>query len=83
MTIHVVQPGESVNSIASYYGIDPARLSSDNAVPANGALAVGQTLVIRFPRQIHAVRPGETLTSIASAYGTTVRQLWRNNWFLG
>ncbi len=83
MTIHVVQPGESVASIAAYYGVDPTRLASDNTVPASGALAVGQTLVVRFPRQVHAVRTGETLTSIAASYGTTVRTLWRNNWFLG
>ena len=83
MTIHVVQAGESVNSIAAYYGVDPARLAADNTVPAGGALAVGQTLVVRFPRQIHAVSPGETLASIASAYGVTIRQLWRSNWSLG
>lgn len=83
MTIHVVQTGESVGSIAAYYGVDPARLAADNTVPASGALAVGQTLVVRFPRQIHAVNPGETLFSIAAAYGVTVRQLWRNNWPLG
>lgn len=83
MTIHVVQPDESIGSIASYYGVDPVRLAADNTVPASGALAVGQTLVVRFPRQIHAVRSGETLTSIAAAYGITVRQLWRNNWPLG
>ena len=83
MTIHVVQAGESVTSIAAYYGVDPARLAADNTVPAGGALAVGQTLVVRFPRQIHAVSPGETLASIASAYGVTIRQLWRSNWSLG
>jgi spore germination protein len=83
MTIHIVQTGESVDSIAAYYGVDPARLASDNAVPADGALAAGQTLVVRFPRQVHAVQPGETLTSIAAAYATTVRRLWRNNWALG
>ena len=82
MTIHVVQSGESVDSIAASYGVDPARLAADNAVSASGSLAVGQTLVIRFPRQVHAVRAGETLSSIAAAYGTTVRQLWRNNWSL-
>ena len=80
MTIHVVQAGETVESIAIFYGVDPARLAADNTVPSSGALAVGQTLVVRFPRQVHAVRPGETLSSIAAAYGTTVRQLWRNNW---
>lgn len=83
MTIHIVQPGESVNSISARYGVDPSLVSSDNAVPSNGTLAVGQTLVIRFPRQVHAVQPGETLTSIAANYGTTVRTLWRNNWALG
>ena len=83
MTIHIVQPGESVNSISARYGVDPSLVSSDNAVPSNGTLAVGQTLVIRFPRQVHAVRPDETLTSIAANYGTTVRTLWRNNWALG
>lgn len=83
MTIHVVQPGESVDSIAAYYGVDPTRLAADNTVPPSSALAVGQTLVIRFPRQIHAVRAGETLASIAAAYGITVRRLWQNNWPLG
>ena len=83
MTIHVVQAGETVGSIASFYGVDPIRLASDNDVPPDGALAVGQTLVIRFPRQLHAVQSGETLSSIARAYGTTVRRLWQNNWALG
>ena len=83
MKIHVVRAGESVWSIASDYGVDPDRLAADNAVPPSGALAVGQTLVIRFPRQVHVVRSGETLTSIAAAYGTSVRALWRNNWPLG
>lgn len=83
MTIHVVQPGDSIDSVASYYGVDPTRLASDNSVPNNGALAAGQTLVIRFPRQVHSVLPGETLTSIAARYGISVRDLWRRNWFLG
>ena len=82
MTIHVVKAGETVGSIAEFYGVDPARLASDNGVPASGALAVGQTLVVRFPRLVHAVEPGETLYAIANRYGTTVRSLWQNNFFL-
>ena len=82
MTIHVVQAGETIGSIAAYYGVNPTQVATDNTVPASGALAVGQTLVIRFPRQVHAVQQGETLSSIAAYYGTTVRQLWRNNWSL-
>ena len=83
MTIHVVGPGETVDTIAAGYGVSPRRLASDNGLPEDLALAVGQTLVVRFPRGIHAVTAGETLTSIAEDHGTTVRQLWRNNWELG
>ena len=83
MTIHIVRSGESVESIATTYGISPRLLSSNNAVPPSGALAVGQTLVIRFPRQVYTVRAGDTLTSIAATHGISVRQLWRNNWQLG
>lgn len=82
MTIHVVTAGETVSSIAESYGVDPVRLAADNEV-RDGALAVGQTLVIRFPRIIHAVRSGETLPSIAAVYGVPVRKLWQNNWWLG
>ncbi len=83
MTIHIVRSGESVESIAAAYGVSPRLLSSNNAVPPSGVLAVGQTLVIRFPRQVYTVRTGDTLTSIAATHGITVRQLWRNNWQLG
>ena len=82
MTIHVVQPGETVASIAAGYGADPVRLAADNSV-GQGQLAVGQTLVVRFPRRVHAVQPGETLYSISQSYGVSLRQLWRNNWSLG
>ncbi len=83
MTIHVVRSGETLDAIAARYGVDPALLGAANDVPADGALAVGQTLTVRFPRQIHAVQPGETLSSIAAAYGTDARTLWQNNWALG
>lgn len=83
MTIHVVSPGETVDTIAAGYGVSPQRLAADNELPADLVLAVGQTLVVRFPREVHAVAAGETLTSIAEDHGITVRQLWRNNWELG
>ena len=83
MMIHVVQQGETVYSIARRYGAAPRRLMTDNAVPDTGALAVGQTLAIRFPREVYAVRPGDTLTSIARTFGVSVRQLYRRNVQLG
>ncbi len=83
MTIHVVRSGETIGTIAADYGVDPGRLAADNTVNSSGALAVGQTLVIRYPRLLHTVRPGETLYSIAALNSTDVRTLWRNNWSLG
>ena len=58
--IHVVKAGETVFEIAAAYGVDPQRLRIDNGIPDNGALAVGQALLLRFPREVHAVRQGET-----------------------
>lgn len=83
MDIHVVRPGETIASIADSYGVSAARLAANNDVPDNGALAVGQTLVICYPQTVHTVRAGDTLLGVATLYGVTVRQLWQNNWSLG
>ena len=48
MTIHVVSPGETVDSIAAGYGVAPKQLAADNALPPGLALAVGQTLVVSY-----------------------------------
>ena len=83
MVIHVVSSGESVWSIARAYGLEPAQVAADNQVPDDGALAVGQPLVLRFPDRVHTVVLGETVTSIAGQYGLTLRELYRNNFSLG
>ena len=83
MLIHVVRPGETLYAIARDYGVPPSRLLQDNQPPDPERLAVGQTLVVRFPALSHTVRPGETLSSIAGEYGVSVRTLQRNNPILG
>ena len=83
MQIHVVKAGESLYSIARQYGVSPTLLGRLNAAPADGALAVGQTLVIYEPERVHVVQPGETLESIARQEGVTVLSLYQNNYFLG
>ena len=79
MIIHIVQPGETVYSIARIYGVPPSRIISDNEIKDPENLAVGQTLVILIPNRVHTVREGETLNQIAARYGTTTLQLLRNN----
>lgn len=82
MVIHVVQPGETIYSIAGRYGVDPTLLREDNGVPAEGSLAVGQTLVIQTIRTFHIVQSGETLSDVAGHYGISLRALYRNNYWL-
>ena len=82
MQIHVVQSGETPSSIAQLYDVDLTRLLGDNGLAPDSRLAVGQTLVIQFPRTAYLVRPGDTLSSIASQFGVTVNQLYRNNFEL-
>ncbi len=79
MDIHVVRAGESLNSIAQEYGVSLARLMADNQLPDPSRLAVGQTIVIRYPQEVYTVQPGDTLESVSRTTGVPVRTLWQNN----
>lgn len=79
MDIHVVQPGETLYSIAVKYGVPMSRLLDDNQFPDPARLVVGQTIVVQYPLRTYVVRSGDTLTAIAAANGLSVRQLLRNN----
>lgn len=79
MEIHVVQAGETIDSIARRYGVSISRIALDNGLREPYALALGQALVILRPEQVHTVASGETLLSIARAYNVSPLQLLRNN----
>ncbi len=79
MDIHVVRPGDTLYELAYQYGVPMSRLIQDNQLPDPSRLAVGQTLVIQYPRSTCTVRFGDTLFSIARNAGITLRQLLRNN----
>ena len=66
MTIYVVKRGDTINSIAANFGVDPSFLASDNQISVNTALPIGRTLVVRFPKQTYTVLPKDTLFSIAN-----------------
>ncbi|MDF2539465.1 MAG: hypothetical protein K0S76_2486 [Herbinix sp.] len=82
MIIHVVQEGDTIDSIATTYEVPMKRLIYDNGLKNPDNLVIGQAIVITYPEQIHVVQEGDTLISIADFYGVTIMQLLRNNPFL-
>lgn len=79
MEIYVVQPGDTINSIADQFGVTIDELIKENELISPFDLTVGQTIVIAYPKQVHIVQVGDTLMSIAATYGVSVMQLLRNN----
>lgn len=79
MDIHVVRAGESLYSIAQDYGVSQARLMADNQLPDPSRLAVGQTIVVRYPQAVYTVQTGDTLDSVSRQTGVPTRTLLQNN----
>jgi spore germination protein len=82
MTIHVVQSGETINSIADKYSVSTDRLILDNGIKAPRRLVVGEAIVILYPEITYTIQEGDTLGDIAQKYGVTIFQLLRNNPYL-
>jgi spore germination protein len=82
MNIHVVQPSDSIYSIAEMYGVSVEKLIQDNELESFSGLVPGQTIVIVYPELTYTVQEGDNLLNIANAHGITVMQLLRNNPFL-
>lgn len=82
MVIHVVQSGETVQSLAEYYGISVDKLIQDNGLNSPYNLDVGQSLVIVKPEIIYTVQEGDTLENIANYYNISLIQLLANNPYL-
>lgn len=82
MIIHVVQPGETIYTIAADYNVSVTRLAEENGIIYTENLVVGQTIVIAYPMQTYIAQEGDTLESIARTFGVTSMQLLRNNPFL-
>lgn len=82
MIIHVVQPGDTIYSIAKKYNVSPQKIIMDNELASPNVLVPGQTIVILIPSQVHVVRPLDTLAGIAQMYDTTTVELLQNNPFI-
>lgn len=79
MQIYVVQPGDSIFSIANTYGLAPDEVIAANELDAPGELVVGQALVIPIIGQFYTVRTGESVALIAEAFGLSAEELARVN----
>ncbi len=93
--VHVVQPGETLNGIATLYGVDAEMLAVNNAINDPNSLYVGQTLTIgegeldavsTEAAEIltdsgirHTIAAGETLFGIANSYDVTLDDLQQIN----
>jgi spore germination protein len=79
LIIHVVKPGESLYSIARFYGATPNKIATENELKNPNELVIGQTLVITEGTSKHKVQPGQSIYVIASQYGVSVRALLAAN----
>ncbi len=82
MIIHVVQPGETIESVSDSFNIPIERLIQENGIVNPDNLAIGQTIVIVYPDAVYTVQAGDTLENIADTHGISVMELLRNNSFL-
>ena len=85
---HIVQPGETLSTIAADYGIDAADLAAANNLTNPNMLRAGQQLIIPGVTQQqaveargvrHTVASGESLSQIAQTYGVTIEQIMAVN----
>jgi spore germination protein len=79
MQIHVVQPRQSLFTIAQRYSSTVSAIVAANQVPNPNQLVVGQTLVIPIVGSFYWVQPGDTLYSIARRFGISYQTLARIN----
>ncbi len=68
MYIHIVQPGDTIWSVANLYGISIEQLIRDNGLENLPHLILGQSLVIITNQVLYSVQPGDTLFSIGRRF---------------
>lgn len=79
MEIYVVQPGDTIESIAAKYQVSPYRLIQMNELTNPENLVVGQTIVILIPEVVYTVQEGDTLYGIADTNDMSIVELYQNN----
>jgi membrane-bound lytic murein transglycosylase D len=81
--IHYVQRGESLWTIANYYGLETSQLAQWNKLNPRQPIRVGQRLEIHSDKYGHTIEHqvanGESLWLIARRYQVTIRDITRWN----
>lgn len=75
MEIYVIQPGDTLFSIAQRFGVTLNDLIALNQFPNPEQLVVGQAILIPQPPRaplVYTVAPGDTLFQLATLFNTTV-----------
>jgi LysM repeat protein len=83
---HVVQPGESLASIARRYGVSVSQIAEANGI-VDGRVYADARVLLESRNSApdsgssthHTVRPGEFLARIATRYGSSVQAISRAN----
>lgn len=86
---HIVQPGETLFSIATLYSTTPAKLAEWNNITLASIIYAGQSLIVSSSRSsstddatvtiTHVVQRGETLFAIALQHGVTMQTVQEAN----
>ena len=76
---HVVQPGETLSSIAARYRTTVSALVKANDLSDANFIVAGRHLSVRTPATRYRVRAGETLSGIAARFGTSAARIARAN----
>ena len=67
---YVVQPGDTLLSVAARFAITPQTLAYDNAISASAALRIGESLLIPpFDAAIHVMDGDDTVEAVSSRFG--------------
>jgi spore germination protein len=82
MDIYIVQPGDTIFSIAEKFNVPYQRLIYDNNISPAYNIVNGQIIIITYPEVTYFVQDGDSIQSITSSYGITPLQLIQNNPFL-
>lgn len=83
LIIHVVEPGESLYTIARQYGVTGESIAQANGLADPGQLVVGQSLAVPQGRRVYTVHAGDSLFSIARRFGVESADILRENPDLG